>query len=657
MNLDRSTKELVTSLEGPVLVTGCGGFLGAQFLSLLQTYRSDVFGTARTSAGWRFEAFNLRQILPTLDSLDLRNTLDWVGAKTIFNLAAHGAYSFQSDREQIVRTNFSDLMVISDWAERTSAAVIHAGTSSEYGWNSAAPTEEDLLQPNSLYAVTKAAASHWLLYRAKEAGLATVILRLYSVYGPGEDPSRLIPTLIREGRHGALPAFAERRTSRDLVYVDDVLDAFLRAGVAVRGRARGHAINIGTGTKMDMESIASQAKTEFGIAEEPHFGEMGRFWDLQDWYADPSSAERLLGWAASVPFHQGLALTRDWYERPGNAQYLDISYSRSLAETSSEEPVAVSAIVACYRDAEAIPIMYERLKNTFVKLRITFEIIFVNDNSPDDSLEVIERISLCDPRVRGITHSRNFGSQAAFLSGMSLSTGQNCVLLDGDLQDPPELIEQFWEKKSEGFDVVYGRRVEREASWLMRHAYKGFYRVFQILAPFQIPRDAGDFSLMSRVVVDEICEMPERDLFIRAQRAYVGYRQAGIDYKRPERMFGKTTNNLGKNLGWATRGVLAVSRAPLTALSIFSLSLFAVSLLLIVAQVIAKILIPSSAPDGVISISVLILGLGSLNLLAISIVGEYVGRILEESKRRPRFVRRLVTQSGRSRHLVEGERK
>jgi nucleoside-diphosphate-sugar epimerase/glycosyltransferase involved in cell wall biosynthesis len=650
-------EELVSSLEGPLLVTGCGGFVGAQLLSLLQTYRSDVFGTARTSSGWRFEAFNLRQIFPTLDSLDLRNTLNWVGPKTIFNLAAHGAYSFQSDREQIVRTNFNDLMVISDWSERNSAAVVHAGTSSEYGWNSNAPAEDELLRPNSLYAVTKAAATHWLQYRAAEGELDTVILRLYSVYGPGEDPSRLVPTLIREGLAGGLPAFAGNRISRDLVYIDDVLEAFLRAGVAVRGSARGHAINIGTGTKMDMQSIASQTKAEFGISEDPKFGEMSRSWDLQDWYSNPANAEKLLGWTASVPFHQGLTLTRQWYEKPEHAKYLDINYSRSLAESSSEEPVAISAIIACYRDAEAIPIMYERLRNTFSKLGISFEIIFVNDNSPDNSLEVIERISLDDPRVRGITHSRNFGSQAAFLSGMSLSTGQNCVLLDGDLQDPPELIEQFWQKKSEGFDVVYGRRVEREAPWLMRRAYKGFYRVFQALAPFQIPRDAGDFSLMSRAVVDEICEMPERDLFIRAQRAYVGYRQAGIDYKRPERMFGKTTNNFGKNLGWATRGVLAVSRAPLTGLSIFSLSLFALSLLLIGAQVIVKILFPASAPDGVISISVLILGLGSLNLLAISIVGEYVGRILEESKRRPRFVRRLITQSGRSRHLLEGERK
>jgi dolichol-phosphate mannosyltransferase len=319
--------------------------------------------------------------------------------------------------------------------------------------------------------------------------------------------------------------------------------------------------------------------------------------------------------------------------------------------------VDISAVVACYKDVQAMPIMYERLKDTFDKLGLNFEIIFVNDASPDNTLQVLEELSMQDNRVKGITHSRNFGSQSAFLSGMRESVGEHVVLLDGDMQDPPELIIELWAKKQEGFDVVYGRRVDREATWLMRRAYKAFYRVFQALAPFEIPRDAGDFSLMSREVVEAIKIMPERDLFIRAQRAYVGFRQTGVDYKRPERMFGKSTNNIGRNVGWATRGVLAVSRAPLTALSLFALVLFTFSLLVIIVQIVRKLLFPSLVPEGLLSISVLVTFLGSLNLLAIAIVGEYVGRILEETKRRPRYVRRLVTECGVTRSSsVENER-
>ena len=152
--------------------------------------------------------------------------------------------------------------------------------------------------------------------------------------------------------------------------------------------------------------------------------------------------------------------------------------------------------------------MYERLKATFTKLNIDYEIIFVNDGSPDDSEEIIRRISRNDRRVSGISHSRNFGSQAGFRSGMEISTKNSCVLLDGDLQDPPELIEAMVEKWREGYDVVYGRRVGRQATLFMRIAYKAFYRIFDYFSYVRIPHDAGDFSLMDKRVVDAMLKIP-----------------------------------------------------------------------------------------------------------------------------------------------------
>ncbi len=210
--------------------------------------------------------------------------------------------------------------------------------------------------------------------------------------------------------------------------------------------------------------------------------------------------------------------------------------------------------MACYRDNQAIPIMYQRLKDTFAKLNVDHEIIFVNDGSPDDSEEVIRAISQNDRRVRGISHSRNFGSQAAFRSGMEIATKNSCVLLDGDLQDPPELIESMLGKWREGYDVVYGRRVKREAPLLMQFAYKAFYRLFDYFSYVSIPHDAGDFSLMDKRVVQAVLSFPERDLFLRGVRAFAGFKQTGIDYVRPERMFGVTTNSLLKNIGWAKKG-------------------------------------------------------------------------------------------------------
>jgi polyisoprenyl-phosphate glycosyltransferase len=638
--------EFVRRVPGPIIVSGVGGFVGAHLAHSLQTRRDDVFGTARSTGTWRFDTFDVRRSFATPDVEHVLRVLNSVRPKTIFNLAAHGAYSFQTAPPQIVQTNFADLLEISEWAEQNDCSIVQAGSSSEYGWNCAAPSEDSILLPNSLYAVTKAAASHWLGYRTRVSGLAACVLRLSSVYGPGEDPARLFPTIVRTGLLGELPPFAAEDVTHDYVFVDDVVEAFVRSGALVREAARGAILNIGTGAKTSMTEVAQLAISEFELDGTPVFGAVKRSWDLEEWYSDPRRAMEVLGWEAQTKLAEGLHSTRLWYETGARRDLLSLEMSVGAGASAPTRTLDVSAIIACYRDAQAIPFMYKRLKDTFLELGLHFEIIFVNDASPDDSLQVIEELSLLDDRVKGVTHSRNFGSQAAFLSGMKVSVGEHVVLLDGDLQDPPELILEFWAKKQEGYDVVYGRRVDREATWLMRRAYKGFYRVFQAVAPFDIPRDAGDFSLMSREVVEVVESMPERDLFIRAQRAYAGFRQTGVDYKRPERMFGKSTNNIGRNVGWATRGVLAVSRAPLTALSLFALALFGFSLLLSIVLILRKLIFPEDVPAGQALIPVLVLGLGSLNLLAIAIVGEYVGRILEETKKRPRFVRRLITERG-----------
>lgn len=168
----------------------------------------------------------------------------------------------------------------------------------------------------------------------------------------------------------------------------------------------------------------------------------------------------------------------------------------------------ISAVIACYRDAPAVPIMYERLSAVFKKIGVDYEIIFVNDNSPDNAREVLAALAARDVRVVVINHSRNFGSQGAFTSGMQIATGDAVVLLDGDLQDPPELIESFHQKWLEGYDVIYGERVQREATWFLQVAYKAFYRLFRSASYVPMPLDAGDFSLMDRRVVNALNRLP-----------------------------------------------------------------------------------------------------------------------------------------------------
>jgi dolichol-phosphate mannosyltransferase len=295
----------------------------------------------------------------------------------------------------------------------------------------------------------------------------------------------------------------------------------------------------------------------------------------------------------------------------------------------------ISAVVACYRDAQAVPLMYERLVSTITALGADVEIVFVNDASPDNARDVLAGLAAQDRRVVVINHSRPFGSQSAFTSGMRVASGDAVVLLDGDLQDPPEIIPQFVAKWQEGFDVVYGTRVKREAPRLMQIAYKLFYRLFKRLAYVSVPLDAGDFGLMDRRVVDALNSLPESHRFIRGLRAWVGYKQTGVPYERPERMFGVTTNSLLKNIGWARRAIISFSFAPLDLMMWLSLITVALSAIGLVAQLITRLVDPSLAPKGYTTLIVVILFVGGMQLLCTSIVASYLAHMYDETKRRP----------------------
>jgi dolichol-phosphate mannosyltransferase len=254
-------------------------------------------------------------------------------------------------------------------------------------------------------------------------------------------------------------------------------------------------------------------------------------------------------------------------------------------------------------------------------------------------MDVLIEITKKDSKVIGINHRRNFGSQSAFLSGMKVSTGDAVVLMDGDLQDPPEIILDFVKKWEQGFNIVYGVRTKREVSYLMQFLYKSFYKIFNRVASFKIPVDAGDFSLIDRESVNEIIQFKEFDIFLRAIRAYIGGNQIGVPYFRPERMFGKSTNNFLKNLGWATKGILNVSRVPLTLISLLGATLFVLGFIGTIMFSTGMIMGKIELSLGIItSISTINLALGLISILSIGAIGEYVGRILEETKSRPRFL-------------------
>ena len=636
-------KSEIQKLEGPIVVFGAGGFIGSNLFRHILQYRDDVYGITSKEPfiPWRIDDLKTDRIIHAniTDLSSLQSLFHKYQFRTIFDLAAYGAYAKQDDVKLIYRTNISGLLNLLQVSSAYNIkAFVHAGSSSEYGLNCKEPLENAELLPNSHYAVTKVSAAHMIKYYGTILEFPIVNLRYYSIYGEYEEPDRLIPQIIEKGMINQYPPLVQPDISRDFVYIDDAIYATLLSANANFSIIGGRSINIASNKKTTIRDIALAAKEIFNIPGEPEWGDFpNRKWDLKEWYGNAGLAKEILNWEATTDLKEGLIKTYRWQK-----EYSKPLYEKKLYQDQVKHKI--SAVIACYKDAQAIPFMYERLVKTFYKISVDYEIIFVNDASPDNTSEVLQVLAQRDKHIIGIEHSRNFGSQSAFMSGMEISTGDVVVLLDGDLQDPPELIEEFYSKWNEGNDVVYGRRVKREGNRMLIKLYKVFYRIFRNLSYVPMPLDAGDFSMMDRRVVEELIKLPETDQFLRGLRAWVGFKQVGVPYTRPERMFGITTNNWRKNIAWARKAIFSFSYVPLELLTYLGWTLTTLSLIAIITQIVLYFM-GSPVPHGITTIVVLILFFGGVNMLAISILGEYLGKILEEVKKRPKFIRKRIIKS------------
>ncbi|SEI62872.1 Nucleoside-diphosphate-sugar epimerase [Dyadobacter koreensis] len=640
-------RDKIEQLKGPIFVFGASGFIGANLFNDIFKIRKDCYAlTHDATKAWRLKLLNVpfENIIhcDILSDNSVREVFDRYKPQTLFNLAAYGAYSKQSSVNLTYETNvIGTANILQNCNKET--VYIHAGSSSEYGFNCTAPKETDRVEPNSHYAVSKVSAAYLLEYYARVFELKTLNLRLYSIYGYWEEPDRLIPKLVESVRQGELPSLVSPDISRDFVFIEDCVEAFLDAALKINSTTSGKSYNIATGRKTTIGDLVETSRQTFGIKQEPKWGSMSnRKWDLAEWFGDPEAFETDFGWKAKTSLEDGLSKTKAWQDQQ---KYEDTILPAFL--NPKLNPV-ITAIIACYKDAQAIPYMYERIVKTCNELKVRYEIIFVNDNSPDNQEEVINKICDKDPNVVGISHSRNFGSQAAFLSGMEIATGDCVVLMDGDLQDPPEIIPAFYEKWMEGFDVVYGVRVQREMKPHIHFFYKTFYKIFQGLSYIPIPRDAGDFSMIDRKVVKELVDLPETEQFLRGLRAWVGFKQTGVPYVRPERMFGVSTNNWTKNIWWAKKAIFSFSFAPLELMSYAGFTLTGLSILGIIWQILAKLFFFPDTPQGISTVIVLIVFFGGLTILGISFLGEYITKIFEETKKRPKYIRTRIRRGSKS---------
>jgi polyisoprenyl-phosphate glycosyltransferase len=298
----------------------------------------------------------------------------------------------------------------------------------------------------------------------------------------------------------------------------------------------------------------------------------------------------------------------------------------------------LSVAIPIHNEESVLPELLQRLTKVLDALPGgPHEMTFVDDGSTDRTLAMLEEALAKDPRIVAISLSRNFGHQAAITAALDHVAGDAVVVMDGDLQDTPESIPQFVQKFREGYDVVYAQRIRRKEPWALRLCYFAFYRMMARLSDIKLPLDSGDFGLMSRRVVDQFRRMPEHHRYLRGLRSWVGFRQCGLQVERAERHSGKSKYSLLRLMKLAADGVFAFSIVPIRAAALFGALVMFLSTLFVFYAVYAKAFLHKS-PQGFTALLVAVTFLSGIVLFFLGVIGEYVGRIYEETKSRPQYI-------------------
>lgn len=294
-------------------------------------------------------------------------------------------------------------------------------------------------------------------------------------------------------------------------------------------------------------------------------------------------------------------------------------------------------VIPLYNEEAIFVELVNRVRKVLDTMALPAEVILVDDGSADRTRELIQDLCHSDPHFRGLLLSRNFGHQTAVSAGLRYARGRYVAVMDGDLQDPPEILPQLYARIREGFDVVYAVRQQRKESWWKRLAYWSFYRVLRSLSDLDIPPDAGDFCLMSERVVRCMNTLPERHRFVRGIRTWVGFRQTGYAYQRPERAGGVSKYSISKLFHLAAEGIFSFSEVPLRLATILGLLVAGFALFYAAYLVFWRLFLNDSLP-GFATLATAIFFLGGVQLICLGIIGEYIGRIHNETRARPTFI-------------------
>lgn len=310
--------------------------------------------------------------------------------------------------------------------------------------------------------------------------------------------------------------------------------------------------------------------------------------------------------------------------------------------------LSYSVVIPFLNEEENIPELYKRLTSVMTSIHKPYEIIFVDDGSEDGSIDLIRKIIDSDPRVLVVSLSRNYGHQVAVSAGIDHARGEAVIVMDADLQDPPEVLPSFMKKLDEGYDVVYAIRKKRKEGFLMRFLYALFYRMLQRVSNINVPLDSGDFCIMSHRVAMHLRGMKERNRFVRGVRSWVGFKQIGLEYERDKRYSGEAKYTFSKLIRLAFDGLVSFSYIPLRIASLVGFIISVINFIAIFVYMFIKLFTDLLMPRGFPTIIMIVLFLGGIQLITIGIIGEYIGRIYDEVKQRPFYIVKELLRSEKS---------
>jgi dolichol-phosphate mannosyltransferase len=639
-----------------VLITGGGGFLGAGLARRLLDAGHEVHlllrpgGSRRRLADLegRFHAHDA----DLLDGPAVKRAVAACRPEVVFHLAAEGVHGGRGLDESVRGNVLATAHLLEALEGHDYRALVHAGSGAEYGPREGAIPEDAPLCPATDYAAAKAAASLLVLAQARR-GRPAVVVRIFGAYGPGEAPARLVPYVMGCCRDGVAARVSAGEQRRDFVFADDVHELLL---AAARDPSAGPVLHAGTGQAHRVRDVVEAVRRLCGPGPGPVYGAHQRPGEPALYLADVARTTDRTGWRPRHDLEAGLHRTWEWFRAapaagavsffgarefrpPGAAEMAappnpDTTAASSATEgrMAAEEPW-LSLVVPVLDEEEVLGETYAVLTRILAGLGRPYEVIVVDNGSTDRTPGIAAGLCRHDPRWRYLRLSRNFGYQNSITAGMLAAAGEGILVIDADLQDPPELIPQFVARWQEGYDVVYGVRARRvgEPLWRTVPTMLAMRLITWMSDEFKLPAHSGDFRLISRRVRDAFAQLPENNRYVRGLIHWLGFRQVGVPYTRLGRTRGSSKVNWPHLIGFTCNAIINFSIKPVRFFALLGLGVLGL------AAVLAALWLPGMA-GGMTGVHLLLLlNLGVLGC-GVGALGEYLAKVHLDGKRRPLFL-------------------